>query len=74
MKLTVVITQGEEMLVGQIREVPGVVTQGKSVAEVLENVRDALEVYFMESDKVPQPNDSELNFDQVILTQELEFA
>lgn len=74
MKLTVVITQGEEMLIGQVQEVPGVLTQGRSVEEVMENVQDALELYFLDSEVVLEHNNSQLNFKNVVSTQQLEFA
>ncbi|MGX5853233.1 type II toxin-antitoxin system HicB family antitoxin [Dyadobacter jiangsuensis] len=74
MKLTVAISQGEEMLIGQVREVPGVVTQGASVDEVMENIQDALEIYFQDIDAGETAINSELNLKDVILTMELEFA
>jgi predicted RNase H-like HicB family nuclease len=45
MKLTLLITQGTEFLMGSIKEIPAVITQGTSVAEVKENILDALELY-----------------------------
>lgn len=74
MKLTVVITQGEQMLVGQVQEIPGVITQGVNVEEIMENIQDALELYFQDSDVVLEKNNSELNFENVVSMQELEFA
>lgn len=74
MKLTVVITQGEEMLVGQVQEVPGVLTQGRDIAEIMDNIQDALELYFLDSDVVLEKNDSQLDLKDVISTRELEFA
>jgi len=74
MKLTIVITQGEEMLIGQVQQVPGVLTQGVSVEEVMDNIQDALELYFLDSEVVLEHNHSQLNFKNVISTQELEFA
>jgi len=74
MKLTVIITQGEEMLVGQVQEVPGVLSQGKDVAEVMENIQDALELYFLDSDVVLEEGHRQLELKNVISTQELEFA
>lgn len=74
MKLTIIVRQGEEMLIGQVREVPGVVTQGENVDDVIQNIHDALELYFLDSDMIPEANNSELNLQNVILTQELEFA
>ena len=62
------------MLVGQVREVPGVLTQGASVEEVMENIQDALEIYFQDTDTRETTINSELNLKDVILTKELEFA
>ncbi|MEO6844229.1 MAG: type II toxin-antitoxin system HicB family antitoxin [Ginsengibacter sp.] len=45
MKLTIVISKGEEFFVGTIKEIPAVLTQGKTVEEAKENVLDALELY-----------------------------
>lgn len=59
MKLTVVITQGAEILIGQVQEVPGVVTQGKTIEEVMNNIQDALELYFLDSDGVLEKNNSQ---------------
>lgn len=45
MKLTIVISKGEEFFIGTIKEIPAVLTQGKTVEEARENVLDALELY-----------------------------
>ena len=45
MKLTIVITQGEEFFLGTIKEIPAVLTQGSTIEETKENVLDALELY-----------------------------
>ncbi len=45
MKLTVVVTQGKEFLIGTFKEIPAVLTQGKTVDEVKENLLDALDLY-----------------------------
>ena len=45
MKLTLVIRQGKTHLIGQLKELPGVLTQGNTVAEVKDNIRDALALY-----------------------------
>ncbi|RZK23859.1 MAG: type II toxin-antitoxin system HicB family antitoxin [Hymenobacter sp.] len=45
MKLTLLIRQGETQLIGQLKEIPGVLTQGKTVEEVKENIQDALALY-----------------------------
>jgi predicted RNase H-like HicB family nuclease len=46
MKLTAIIEKGENSwLVGQIEEIPGVMSQGKSVDELKANLIDALHLY-----------------------------
>jgi predicted RNase H-like HicB family nuclease len=45
MKLTISISKGEEYFIGTIKEIPGVITQGKTIDETKENVMDALELY-----------------------------
>ena len=45
MKLTAVITRGDDYFMGQIKELPGVITQGETVEETRENLLDALELY-----------------------------
>jgi len=46
MKLTAIIEQGENgWLVGQIEEVPAVISQGKTTEELKENLIDALHLY-----------------------------
>jgi predicted RNase H-like HicB family nuclease len=48
MKLTLIITEGEEYFIGMIKEIPAVLTQGNSVEEVKENLLDALELYLQD--------------------------
>jgi len=46
MKLTAVIESGENgWLVGQIEEIPAVISQGKTVDELKTNLLDALNLY-----------------------------
>lgn len=45
MKLTIVISKGEEFFIGTIKEIPAVISQGISIDEAKKNVRDALELY-----------------------------
>lgn len=45
MKLTIVISKGEEMFIGSIKEIPGVLTQGYTIEETKENLMDALQLY-----------------------------
>lgn len=43
--ITLIIRQGTTQLIGQLKEIPGVLTQGQTVAEVKENIQDALALY-----------------------------
>ena len=45
MKLTIVISKGEEFFIGTIKEISAVITQGKTIEEAKLNVLDALELY-----------------------------
>jgi len=46
MKLTMIISKGANgFFIGKIQEIPGVLTQGRSVDETAENLEDALELY-----------------------------
>ena len=45
MKLTIVISKGEEFYIGTIKEIPAVLTQGSTIEETKENVLDAFELY-----------------------------
>ena len=40
-----VISKGEEFFIGTIKEIPAVLTQGKTVEETKANVLDALALY-----------------------------
>ena len=47
MKLTLVIKKGKNgFLIGQLKELPAVFTQGQNIEELKENINDALEMYF----------------------------
>ena len=46
MKYTLVIKQGQNgFLIGQLKELPAVFTQGLTTAELKENIADVLELY-----------------------------
>ena len=45
MKLTIVISKGEEFYIGTIKEIPAVLTQGSTIEETKENVLNALALY-----------------------------
>lgn len=69
MKLTLLIRQGKTQLIGQLKEIPGVLTQGQTVAEVKENIQDALALY-LEDMREETPD----NEDTIIAREEVEFA
>jgi len=57
MRYTLVIKQGKDgFLVGQLKELPEVFTQGLTIDELKENIADVLEMYFedMRENYVPQ--------------------
>jgi len=45
MKLTLVISKGEEFYIGTTKDIPAVIAQGKTIDEARENVMDALALY-----------------------------
>jgi predicted RNase H-like HicB family nuclease len=46
MKLTLIVKKGKNgYLIGQIKEIPEVFTQGTTIQELRENITDALEMY-----------------------------
>lgn len=69
MKLTLLVRQGQTQLIGQIKEIPGVLTQGHTMAEVKENIQDALALYLEDM----REDDSE-NDPAIIAREELEVA
>ncbi len=69
MKLTLVIRQGKTQLTGQLKEIPGVLTQGQTVAEVKENIQDALALYLED-----MREDNAEGGDAIIAQEEVEFA
>ena len=57
MKYTLVIKQGQDgYLIGQLKELPAVFTQGLTISELKENIADVLELYLedMREKYVPQ--------------------
>ena len=64
MKLTIVISKGEEYFIGAIKEIPPVISQGSTIEEAKENVLDALELYL-------EDMQSEKNDDNKVLEEDL---
>jgi predicted RNase H-like HicB family nuclease len=69
MKLTLVIKKGKSgFLIGQLKEIPAVFTQGLSIEEVKENIRDALEMYLEDTREQYHPDG------EMLLEEELVFV
>ena len=72
MKLTLVIKKGESgYLIGQIKEIPAVFTQGSSVEEIKENINDVLDMYLEDEREQYHPDgemlhEEELTFANII--------
>ena len=45
MNMTLRVSKGEEYFIGKIKEIPAVITQGKTIEETKENILDALQLY-----------------------------
>ena len=69
MKLTLVVKKGQSgYLIGQIKELPAVFTQGLSIEELRENIADALEMYLEDVRERYQPDG------EMLQEEELTFA
>jgi len=67
MKLTIVISKGENFFIGTIKEIPAVISQGESVDEAKTNVVDALKLYL---EDMQQDN----SFENTVLEEDLIFG
>ena len=67
MKLTIIITKGEEFFIASIKEIPAVLTQGATVEEAKANVLDALELYLEDMQQEP-------GFDNTVLEEDLKIV
>lgn len=67
MKLTVVISKGDELYIGTIKEIPSVISQGETIKEAKANVLDALEFYLKDMQ-------NENDFENKVLEEDLIFA
>ena len=69
MKLTLIVKKGQSgYLIGQIKELPAVFTQGLSIEELRENIADALEMYLEDVRERYQPDG------EMLQEEELTFA
>ncbi|MBO8151784.1 MAG: hypothetical protein DRP91_08420 [Candidatus Neomarinimicrobiota bacterium] len=65
MKYRVIIEQDEdEMFIAEVPSLPGCISQGKTRAEVLKNIQEAIEVYIeslkAHDEPIPPPIDEEI--------------
>jgi predicted RNase H-like HicB family nuclease len=69
MKLTILVKEGANgFLVGKIKEIPAVLTQGKTLEELKENLIDALELYFEDlREESPQEDEGVISEEDLIL-------
>jgi len=67
MKLTLVIKKGKNgFLIGQLKEIPAVFTQGINIEEVKENIMDALEMYLEDIREQYHPDGDMLQEEELI--------
>ncbi len=65
MKLTVVVSKGEEFYIGTIKEIPSVISQGTTIKEARLNVLDALEFYLHDMQNEKDSEDKVLEEDLI---------
>jgi len=69
MKYTLVIKQGKDgFLVGQLKELPDVFTQGATISELKENIADVLELYFEDMRENYQPQGLMIDEEEIVFT------
>jgi predicted RNase H-like HicB family nuclease len=67
MKYTLVIKQGKDgFLIGQLKELPAVFTQGLSISELKENIADALELYLEDMREIYQPQGVMVDEEEIV--------
>lgn len=68
MKLTLIVKKGKNgYLIGQLKELPEVFTQGLTIEELKENISDALEIYFEDVRERYQPDGDMLQEEELTL-------
>jgi predicted RNase H-like HicB family nuclease len=67
MKYTLVVKQGKDgFLIGQLKELPAVFTQGLTISELKENIADAVEMYFEDMRENYQPQGVMLDEEEIV--------
>jgi predicted RNase H-like HicB family nuclease len=68
MKLTLVIKKGKDgFLIGQLKEFPGVFSQGTSIEELRENIADVFEMYLEDIREKYKPDGEMLQEEEFVL-------
>ncbi len=67
MKLTIIITKGEQFFVSSIKEIPAVLSQGETIEEAKANVIDALNLYLEDMQQEP-------GFTNIVLEEDLKIV
>ncbi len=69
MILTLVIKKGKNgFLIGQLKEMPAVFTQGKTIEEVKENIADALDMYLDDIREQYHPEGDMMQEEELLFT------
>ena len=67
MKYTLVIKQGKDgFLIGQLKELPNVFSQGLTISELKENIADVLEMYFEDMRENYEPQGVLLEEEEIV--------
>jgi len=67
MKYTLVIKQGKDgFLIGQLKELPEVFTQGLTISDLKENIADVLEMYFEDMREKYDPQGVMINEEEIV--------
>ena len=67
MKYTLVIKKGQDgFLIGQLKELPAVFTQGLTISELKENIADVLELYLEDMREMYVPQGVMLDEEEII--------
>jgi len=67
MKYTLVIKQGQNgFLIGQLKELPSVFTQGLTISELKENIADVLELYLEDMREKYEPQGVMLDEEEIV--------
>jgi len=67
MKYTLVVKQGQDgFLIGQLKEIPAVFTQGLTISELKENICDVLNMYLEDMREKYEPHGVMLDEEEII--------